>query len=310
MYSKMNLTKKVLLPTLFVVSLLVAACGGGSGGTSTPATSSKAPASKQIYVRPYGLSDLKTLDPPLETDLYSAQAINMAFSGLVEQDDSGKIQPALAQSYALGTDNVTWTFNLRSGLKFSDGTPLTSADIVYSLDRALQPATKSSFASGYLGLIKDSDKLAAGKIKTIIGDSLKTPDANTVVIVTSKPAAYFLEALSVQTSYTVEKSLVDKYGATWTDHLNSGGDSGPFIVSKYTHGKEIDFTPNPYYYGAKPQLKEVVRPFYANADTIYKAYQVNQVILRPFLRLIFHKPRHSPMVSTIWPQAWQMPTTP
>ena len=68
----------------------------------------------------------------------------MAFSGLVEQDDSGKIQPALAQSYALGTDNVTWTFNLRSGLKFSDGTPLTSADIVYSLDRALQPATKSS----------------------------------------------------------------------------------------------------------------------------------------------------------------------
>ena len=281
MYSKMNLTKKVLLPTLFVVSLLVAACGGSTGTNTTTSNTTKAAANKQIYVRPYGLSDLKTLDPPLETDLYSAQAINMVFSGLVEQDDSGKIQPALAQSYALGSDNVTWTFNLRSGLKFSDGTPLTSADIVYSLDRALQPATKSSFASGYLGLIKDSDKLAAGKIKTIIGDSLKTPDANTVVIVTSKPAAYFLESLSVQTSYIVEKSLVDKYGANWTDHLDTGGDSGPFIVSKYTHGKEIDFTPNPNYYGAKPQLKEVVRPFYANADTIFKAYQVNQVDSAP-----------------------------
>jgi oligopeptide transport system substrate-binding protein len=275
-YSKMNFTKKILFPTLFVLGLLVAACGGSGSNTTAP-TTTKAAASKQIYVRPYGESDLKTLDPALETDLYSAQAINMVFSGLVEQDDQGKIQPALAQSYALGSDNVTWTFHLRSGLKFSDGTPLTSADVVYSIDRALQPATKSSFASGYLGLIKDSDKLTAGKIKTIIGDSLKTPDASTVIIVTSKPAAYFLESLSVQTSYVVEKSLITKYGANWTDHLSSGGGSGPWIVSKYTHGKEIDFTPNPYYYGAKPQLKEVVRPFYADADTIYKAYQVNQV---------------------------------
>ena len=153
MYSKMNLTKRILLPAFFAISLLVAACGGSNGSTSV--TTTKAAANKQIYIRPYALSDLKTLDPPLETDLYSAQAINMVFSGLVEQDDSGKIQPELAQSYSLGSDNVTWTFHLRSGLKFSDGTPLTSADVVYSLDRALQPATKSSFASGYLGLIKD-----------------------------------------------------------------------------------------------------------------------------------------------------------
>jgi oligopeptide transport system substrate-binding protein len=276
-YSKMNFTKKILLPTLFALGLLVAACGGSNGNSPAGVSTTKAAANKQVFVRPYAQSDLKTLDPAQETDLYSAQAITMVFSGLVELDDQGKIQGALAQSYSIAPDNVTWTFHLRSGLKFSDGTALTSTDVAYSIDRALQPATKSPYAPGYLALIKDSDKLNAGKIKTIIGDSIKTPDANTVIIVTSKPSGYFLDALSVQTSYIVEKSVIDKYGANWTDHLSSGGGSGPFVVSKYTHGKEIDFTPNPYYYGAKPQLKEVVRPFYAAADTIYKAYQVDQV---------------------------------
>jgi ABC-type transport system substrate-binding protein len=72
-------------------------------------------------------------------------------------------------------DGLTWTFILKPNLKFSDGTTLTSHDVVYSIDRALQPATKSSVSPLYLALIKDSDELVAGKIKTIIGDSLLTP---------------------------------------------------------------------------------------------------------------------------------------
>ena len=68
-------------------------------------------------------------------------------------------------------------------------------------------------------LIKDSDKLNAGKIPTIIGDSLLTPDPSTVVIIANKKATYFLDALVYSSSYVVEKSLVDKYGTNWTDHL-------------------------------------------------------------------------------------------
>jgi len=271
------------LSVIFVLlALLLAACGGGGSNTNQgTGAQTKASADKQIYIRPYQFSDLKTLDPALETDLYSAQAINMIYSGLVEQDDQGKIQPALAQSWKVASDHVTWTFTLRSGLKFSDGTPLTSTDVAYSLDHALQPATKSTYAPGYLNLIKDFDKLNTGKIKTIIGDSIQTPDPQTVVIITNKQAAYFLYTLAIQVSYIVEKSLINKYGSKFTDHLGEGGGSGPWIVSKYAHGQEIDFTPNPNYYGKKPQLAKVVRPFYAQSDTIYKAYQVNQVDQSP-----------------------------
>src|SRR5438067_1058165 len=116
-----------------------------------------------------------------------------------EFNDKLNVVPQLAASYSQGSDGLTWTFKLKPNLKFSDGTPLTSQDVVYSIDRALQPANKSVVAPLYLALIKDSDKLNAGKIKTIIGDSLLTPDPNTVVIIANKKARYFLDALCYST---------------------------------------------------------------------------------------------------------------
>src|SRR5205823_3627043 len=119
-------------------------------------------------------------------------------------------------------------FHLKPHLMFHDGTPLTSTDVAYSLDRALQPTTQSTTAPLYLSLIKDSDQLLAGRISTLIGRSLQAPDPTTLVIVTKKKAAYFLPMLTSPCSYVVEKSLIDKYGAKFTDHLSEGGGAGPF----------------------------------------------------------------------------------
>ncbi len=267
-----------LLPTLLVLmSMLLVACGG-STSTTTTTTSSKAPASQQVLNMCFynGVTDIKTFDPALSTDVYSIEAINLVFTGLVQFDDNLKIQPQLASSYNLASDGLTWTFHLRPNLKFSDGTPLTSADVVYSINRALLPATKSVVGPVYLGLIKDSDKLNAGKIPTIIGDSLLTPDPNTVVIIANKKAAYFLDALAYWTSYVVEKSLIDKYGDNWTDHLNQGGGDGPFEVQAWNHNTNIVLVPNPTYYGPHPQLTKLIYPFYKQTDTNFKAYQAGQ----------------------------------
>jgi oligopeptide transport system substrate-binding protein len=272
---------KTFLPTLFcLLSMLLVACGGGSNSTGPTSTGvTKAPANQQIYVDPEeGVSDLKQFDPAMAGDLRSIGAIGLVFTGLVELNDNLQVIDQLAASHQVAADGVTWTFKLRPDLKFSDGTPLTSTDVAYSIDRALDPALKSGVAPAYLSLIKDSDKRNAGQIKTLVGDSILTPDPQTVVIVTNKKAAYFLDTLTYNTSYVVEKKLIDKYGNTaWTDHLNEGGGAGPWMVSKYAHGQEIDFVPNPYYYGKKPQLKKLIYPFYRQSDTSYKAYQVGQV---------------------------------
>src|SRR5215469_6632621 len=122
-------------------------------------------------------------DPALTPDLISSLAIENVFTGLVQLGDDLKVHPQLESSYDISSDNLTYTFHLRPNLLFSDGTPLTSTDVAYSINRALLPATKSTTAPIYLALIKDSDKLNAGKIPTLIGDSLLTPDPNTIQII-------------------------------------------------------------------------------------------------------------------------------
>jgi peptide/nickel transport system substrate-binding protein/oligopeptide transport system substrate-binding protein len=220
-----------------------------------------------------GVSDITTFDPALAYDPASINAIQMVFTGLVQLDAQQQVRPQLAANWSVSPDGLSWTFHLKQHLKFSDGTPLTSKDVAYSIDRALQPATKSTVAPIYLGLIRDSDKLLAGTVTTLINDSLITPDPNTIIIEIKKPAAYFPAMLTYPTSYVVEKRLIGEFGANFSNHLTDGGGAGPFRVTQYVHGKEIDFAPNPNYYDAQPQLRKVTFPFYPQAAAAYNAYQ-------------------------------------
>jgi oligopeptide transport system substrate-binding protein len=272
------LAKRFLPLLASLLALLLAACGG-SNPAQVSTTAGKAPANQQIFIEEeYGVSDIDSFDPALSPDAPSNTAIQMVFTGLVGLNDKLQIIPEIAQSYKVSPDGLTWTFTLKPNLHFSDGTPLTSADVAYSIDRALKPSLKSTVAPGYLNLIKDSAKRNTGKISTLIGDSLLTPNSQTIVITISTRAAYFLDALAYPCSFVVEKKLVEQYGDTnWTNHLESGGGDGPWMVSKYEHSKEITFVPNPYYYGPHPQLKEVIFPFYQDPETGYKAYQAGQL---------------------------------
>ena len=274
-----------LTAMLCAVALIMVACGGGSSNTST-ATHTKAAQDKQVFIgqAEVGTADISTFDPQITTDAFSAYAIDNVFTGLVQLGDDLKVHAQLASSWTVSADNLTYTFTLKPNLKFSDGTTLTSTDVAYSIDRALDPATQSATGPYYLRYIKDAGKRNSGAIKSLINDSLLTPDANTIVIKASQPVAFFLEALTYPTSYVVEKSVITKWGKNWTDHLadNGGqGGDGPFKVQEYTHNKQIVFVPNPNYYGPKPQLQKVVYPFYKTLDTGYPAYQVDQLDQTP-----------------------------
>ena len=277
----MRMNKKYTLVLFCLMATLLSACNVFGGGNTTIAKKLvKAPASKQVLVIPeVGIKDFTTLDPALAfpSDTPSLSAIQMVFTGLVQLDDNLQVRPQLAQTWDLAPDGVTWTFHLRPHLKFSDGTPLTSTDIAYSIDRALQPTTKSTTAPNYLALIKDSDQMLAGTRQTLIGDSLLTPNDSTLMIVARKKAAYFLSMLTYTCSYVVERRLIDKYGANFTAHLNEGAGAGPFKVLQYIHGQEIDFVRNPNYYGSQPQLQRVTIRFYQNANDAYQAYQLGNV---------------------------------
>src|SRR5205823_14185513 len=132
-------------------------------------------------------------------------------------------------------------------------------DVAYSIDRSLSPAINNQSGVGltYLGLIQGAADRTTGKAKTIIGTGVVVQDPNTLVIKLTKPAGYFLQALTYPTSYVVEKSVADKWGNSWTDHLSDNGGQGgdgPWMVKSYSHTTGVKLVPNPNYYGPKPQL--------------------------------------------------------
>jgi oligopeptide transport system substrate-binding protein len=274
-----------LVPTLLaLLTLLMAACGSQSSGTVQNSTPQKAPDSQQTFRIGSPVADIKTLDPAQAVDLQSAQAQEMLFTGLVMENDQLQATGFLASSWDVSADGLTYTFHLRQGMKFSDGAPLNANDAAYSIDRALSPTQYSvTYAPGlYLGLIKDAAKRGTGKLSTLIGDSLKVVDDNTLQILITQKSAYFLQSLTYPTAWVVEKSLVEKWGAKWTEHLADSdhpGSSGPFIVQEYNHSVGITYAPNPAYYGKQPQLKKVQLLFYQQIDSMYKAYQAGQLDL-------------------------------
>src|SRR5712692_11917729 len=171
----------MLLPKLLcLVAMLIAACGS----SAPPPATGNGPASpdKQVLRWPIGATDFGTFDPARVQLAVDAESLQTVFTGLVEFDAKLNIVDQLAQSHEVSSDGLTYTFHLRPNLKFSDGTPLTSQDVVYSINRALLPATRSEVGY-YLNLLKDYEKITTGKVPTLIGDSLLAPDPNIVQII-------------------------------------------------------------------------------------------------------------------------------
>ncbi|BCL81264.1 ABC transporter substrate-binding protein [Ktedonobacteria bacterium brp13] len=261
-----------------VLAILLSACGSTTSTSNTNGSSAPAPASQQVLREPIE-GGFDTLDPALTAGgLGDPQ--NLIYNGLVAADDQGNIHDQLAASHTVSSDGLTYTFKIRSGLKFSDGTPIDASTFAYSINRTIDPKTKSE-VSTYLQLIKGYADLSSGKVPTLIGNSIIVQDPSTLVLKISKPASYFLQALNYSTSDAVNEKLINKYGTNWTQHLNEGGASGPFAVKSYNPATGLVLVPNPDFTLFKPKLQEIDYTVTSDRDATYKAFKAGQYDLAP-----------------------------
>ncbi len=179
---------------LSVSLIILSACGEGN---TTDSNAKRAPAlaSSQVLIFPNaGTQDIGILDPALELDANSAIVVGMIYSGLVRFDKDLHIVPDQASSWTISPDNKTYTFRLKSGITFSDGTPVTAETYVYALTRALSPELQSGVAQSILVIIAGADDVIRGKTKFLRG--VKALNDNTLQITLTQPAAYFLQLLA------------------------------------------------------------------------------------------------------------------
>ncbi len=249
----------------------------------------RASADRQI-VRIVGVGpnagDLDTIDPALITFANSYEAAQLVFPELITLDDAGRPVDWAARSHEVSTDGLTWTFHLRSGMTWSDGTPIDANTFAYSIDRALDPCLASSVAY-YLYNIKgaadfnDTRNCQAGPdglttTGTLIGRSIIVADQLTLTLTLAAPAAYFLEELSYPSSWATPKQLIDRYGQTkWTDHLGDGTGFGGnlYKVAKWDHAGHFAVTANSSFWGQKPVIQRIEWILYQSEDTAWADYQ-------------------------------------
>ncbi len=253
---------------------LLAACGGQTtlmttSGTTTPTT-------KQTLVFPnVGIQDLDSLDPTQDTDENSLLALNMIYSGLVRLDKDLNVIPDQA-TWTISADRKVYTFTLKTGLTFSDGTPLTAQSYVFSLTRALSPSVNSPDALLFLGDIAGATAVNAGKAQTLSG--VKALNPQTLQITLSNPADYFLQTLANPLTFPINQQLIKQYGdPEWANHVvNHSAGSGPFLVTEWRHNTKIVLQPNPHYYGPHTRLNEVDMIFAVDQHDAFQAYQGGQ----------------------------------
>ncbi|MBI4943405.1 MAG: ABC transporter substrate-binding protein [Actinobacteria bacterium] len=256
-----------------VALMALAACGGGSSA-GTPASgtgSAAAPANQTLVVDT--TFNLKTVDPGrmfettgllIDRALYSTL---LTFTG----GDVKKPVPDLAESYTASPDGTTYTFKLRSDAVFSDGTPVTSADVVFSLNRVKAIAGNPSFL--------------------MAGITVTAPDASTVVLTSEKPnpsipfivpnpALGILNSTAVKASGGTDAEGADKNDKAETALNTASQGSGPYTLSSFSTTTQVVLEANAKYWGTKPAYSKVVlRNVAANVQKLNVTKGESQIAL-------------------------------
>lgn len=272
-----------------VLVMVLSACGGSNGGSGGQAADSKQVLSVSLVP---AANDIRRLDPQKITDLYSFSAAQPIFPGLYTYDNNYNIVPWAAQDMPTVTNGgLTYTFKIRPGLKWTDGTPIDANTFAYSWNRGLDPCTNSGAAS-YLYPIKGAaafnqtacpDVNVADPVsnETLIGKSIVVTDPQTLVVTLEQPFAFFLPTVAATAIVlAAPKQLIEKYGIKeWTNHLADNGGFGGnlFKLTLWDHQGNLQLTRNDGFWGTKSKLRQINFKIYKDADTSYNSYLNGQV---------------------------------
>jgi len=190
-----------------------------------------------------------TLDPALATDTPSIHMVNQLFAGLTRIDDAtGQTLPDLASSWEMSPDAKTFTFTLRDGLTWSDGTSLTAEHVRYGVLRSLNPTTGSDY-SYVLYIIKNAADYNSGSITDPNQVGVTAIDDTHIRFELEYPAAYFPSIASMWVARPMPEWIIDAWGDDWTDsdHIVT---SGPYLLDERVEEGYILLEKNADFYNA------------------------------------------------------------
>lgn len=276
-------------------ALGLAACGGSKSGST--ATSGSAAGSTAGGVNTAGFtvqygSNPETLDPALNSAIDGANTIITIFEPLLLINENNEVIGGQAESWETSEDGLTWTFTMRDGLKWSDGTDLNAKDFEYSFKRMVDPNTAAPYAETCLGMI-DGFEEAAG-FPDADGNPTAEPnpdalnvkasdDGKTLTIVLSYPCSYFDKMAAFATMSPVQQATVEANGDAWCTSPDTFVSNGPYMITDWTPSERIVLTKNPNYVGGWDSSKivsdTITLLLLEDSSASYAAYNSGEAVL-------------------------------
>lgn len=249
----MRLRLRLRRGTLVIVpAVLALAVAGCSSGSSPGPASGKAGSAKLVIG---DTSSVQKLDPQVATNFLDLQALGLVYQPLVTLNSRLQVVPDLAASWSFGSDSKTLTFQLRKGVRFDDGSTLTSADVKASLERALNPKTGAA---------------AASNIATV--KSIAAPGPQTVVLTLAHPDFSILYGLT-----TTNLSILPRHAISDGSVSRRPDGTGPFTFVSWSPNNSLTLARNPHYWGGGPSIGQLVFRAMPDEQSIASAIRAGTV---------------------------------
>ena len=253
----------------------LAACGGSASSAASTETSTAASTEAATGEESTGTasgftvqlgSNPETLDPALNNAIDGANTLITVFEPLLLIDENNEVIPGQAESYTVSDDGLVWTFTMRDGLKWSDGSDLTAKDFEYSFKRLAAPDTAAPYAETVVGMIDGyadatGNPDAGGNMTTEPDfDALNvvaSEDGKTLTVTLSYPCAYFDKLAAFAAMSPVQQATVEANGDAWCTEPDTYICNGPYCISEWIPSERIVLTKNPNYVGGWDSSKIV-----------------------------------------------------
>ncbi|MBO8128627.1 MAG: peptide ABC transporter substrate-binding protein [Peptococcaceae bacterium] len=230
---------------VFAFVFILAGCGGGQ--EESTGTASGEMAEEQVLIHNIG-TEPESLDPAKITGIPEGTAVYQLFEGLTRITEDG-LKPAVAESWDVSPDGLTYTFHLRDGAKWNNGDPVTAYDFEYAWKRALNPETECEYAY-QLYYVKNGEAYNAGEITDPDQVGVKALDEKTLEVTLEAPAPYFLSLTSFYTLYPVHKATVEA-NPDWANAPETFVSNGPFNLENWEHHSKLELVKNDTYWDAE-----------------------------------------------------------
>lgn len=243
------------------VACLIGGCGAGQAtgpGSSVTASSftvGTGLAANQMLAR--ALDDTpRSLDPQLTNDVPGQRVSDDLFEGLTVIGIDGRPAPGVAASWQSDAAGTTWTFHLRPEARWSNGTPISAADFVYSWRREVDPKTAADYAEALAPIVNALDIATGQKSPSTLG--VEALDPHTLRLHLNGPTPYLLDLLAQNYLYPVYQAAIERYGDNWVRPEHIVG-NGAFVLREHVIGTRITLDKNPNYWDAQHvKLQRVV----------------------------------------------------